>query len=534
MIKENLIMVQRFFMAVFIITAFWSVSIGQITIDNGNFPVAGLKVGRGYAIASTSVLGTNGGPQFFDFRGITPLYHDSVIYYNAAATPWASFHPGAGICNVEPVNNLIYVYYYTADANSFVKTGLTLIGDFGAGLDTVHGNFLPADTILSTDYSYTHSETEYSSATINNILALTDYKITILRTIDVDGWGSLETPLNSYEDVLRVKFAEYRHDTAYYLGTPVYTTADTLYYIKFYAEDVRHPVVIAHTDAAYNLQYFEFIYTPPVIMGCTDSTAQNYNPLANQSDGSCIYCNINYVITPDTTICPGTMITLNVSGGSSYLWSDSSTTSSIDVNPVHTTAYSVYVSSSPDCHVLANVTVNVDEPVTAAFWTTHDTYGEGHEVQFVNLSENATYFQWDFDDPVDGTSTLEFPVHTYTTLGDKLVVLIAGNSCFSDTTSDSLKIISSASIETTELSEPFRIFPNPGTDVLFIEGNAEQPGSLDIYATDMLGRSIHLATGTTVSDTFCVKVDIRQLPDGMYILDVRLKNESLKKKWIKM
>ncbi|MFH0867117.1 MAG: T9SS type A sorting domain-containing protein [Bacteroidota bacterium] len=527
-------MLQRFFLAVSIITVLCWASSAQITLNSGNFPVAGLKVGRGYAIAPASVLGTTGGPQFFDFTGITPMYHDSVTYYNAASTPWASFHPGASVCNVEPVNNLVYVYYYTADANAFIKTGLTLIGDFGAGIDTVHGNYLPTDTILSTDYGYNHSETEYSSATILNLVPFADYKTCTNRNILVDGWGSLQTPLNYHGDVLRVKYAEYRYDTVFYLGSPLYIAADSLYYIKFFAKDVRHPVVTAHTDAAYNLQYFEFIFTPPVIIGCTDSMAQNYNPLANQSDGSCIYCNINYVITPDTTICPGIMITLYVSGGTSYLWSDSSTSSFISVSPDHTTVYSVYVSTSPDCHVLANVTVTVDEPVTAAFWTTHYTYTTGQEVQFVNLSENATYFQWDFDDPVNGTSTLEFPVHTYTTDGNKLVALTAGNSCFSDSVIDSLRIISSASAETVSLSEPFRIYPNPGNDVLFIEGSEVHAGTMSIHATDMMGRSSLLATETTVSGAFSVRVDIHQLHAGMYLLDIRSQDMSLKKKWIKM
>ncbi len=527
-------MLQRFFMAVFFTTALCWVSTAQITLNSGNFPVAGLKIGRGYAFAPATAMGSTGGPQFFDFTGITPLYHDSVFYYNAALTPWASFHPGASVCNVESANNVIYIYYFTADANAFVKSGLTIIGDFGGGLDTVHGNYLPTDTILSTDYGYNHSETEYASATIVNLVPLADYKTCTYRNILADGWGSLQTPLNYYGDVLRVKYAEYRYDTVFYLGSPVYTKADSLYYFKFYAEDVRHPVVIAHTNAAYNLQYIEFIYTSPVIVGCTDSTAQNYNPLANQSDGSCIYCNISYTITPDTTICPGTTITLNVSGGSNYLWSDSSTTASIVVNPNTTTVYSVYISSSPDCHVLATVKVTVDEQVTASFWTTHYSYAAGDEVQFINLSENAAFYLWDFDDTVDGTSTLEYPLHTYTAAGEKHVILIAGNSCYADTVADTLLITSPAGIETAIVTEQYRIFPSPGTDVLFIEGNAIQPGELNVFITDMLGRKILLETSANVSGNFSIRVCISQLPPGMYILEIRQKESSVKMKWIKM
>ena len=527
-------MLRRAFLAVIFIIAFSSASIGQITLNSNNFPVAGLKVGRGYCLSTQSALGTTGGPQFFDFTGITPIYHDTVFYYDAVMTPWASYHPGASVCNIELVNNMAYVYYYTANANTFVRTGLTVIGDFGAGVDTVHGNYLPTDTILSTDYGFNHSETEYSSATIVNLVPLADYKTSTYKTIFADGWGSLQTPLNYYGNVLRVKYSEYRYDTVFYLGSPLYTKVDSLFYIKFYAEDVRHPVVIARTDASYNLQYIEYIYTAPVIMGCTDSLAQNYNPLANQSDGSCVYCNINYTISPDTTICTGATVTLNVSGGNSYVWSDGSTSSSVSVNPLQTTVYSVYVSSSTNCHVMANVTVTVDEPVTAAFWTTQYTYSTGQEVQFVNLSENATYFHWDFDDPVDGTSTLEFPTHTYATDGEKLVVLIAGNSCFTDTIKDSLNIVLSASVETTESAKSYLVYPNPGTDAMFIEGTADQPGTLSIYATDMLGRCVLLTAETLSKGTFRIRVDMQQLPAGIYLLDIRSIGISMKKKWIKM
>lgn len=527
-------MIRSLLLAVFLTAFFFTSSISQITISSDNFPVGGLNVGRGYAFGSNANLGTTGGPQFFDFTGIVPLYHDSINYYDALLTPWTSFHPGASVCNAESANNVTYVYYYTSDANTFRKTGLTVIGDFGAGLDTVHGNYLPSDTLLSTDYSFNHGESEYSSATILNLVPFANYKTCSFRDVFVDAWGSLQTPLNYYPNVLRVIYAEYRFDTITYLGSPIYTSMDSLFSYKYYAEDVRYPVVTAHTDNAYNLQYLEFIFTPPVILGCMDSLAQNYNPLANQSDGSCEYCNINYTITPDTIVCQGSMVALNVSGGNSYLWSDGSTSSSISVIPDQTTVYSVYISTIPTCHALATVTVTVDEPVMASFWTTHHSYNTGEEIQFVNLSENATSFFWTFDDPADDNSNIEFPVHTYTTAGDKQVVLIAGNSCYSDTISDTLTIISLASIETSNLSELFRIYPNPGKDALFVEGVADQEGIMSIYAADMLGRNYLLSKEVVSAGAFRIKADVNHLPPGLYLLEMISENSSMKMKWIKM
>ena len=49
----------------------------------------------------------------------------------------------------------------------------------------------------------------------------------------------------------------------------------------------------------------------PDVLGCTDPSAGNYNPLANLDDGTCCYVNITQ---NDTTICFGDSVTLNVAG----------------------------------------------------------------------------------------------------------------------------------------------------------------------------------------------------------------------------
>ena len=56
-----------------------------------------------------------------------------------------------------------------------------------------------------------------------------------------------------------------------------------------------------------------------LIPGCTDSTASNYNPLANIDDSSCCYIQLNQ---NDTTICEGEFVVLNLDlPSSTYLWS---------------------------------------------------------------------------------------------------------------------------------------------------------------------------------------------------------------------
>ncbi|HOY30896.1 MAG TPA: T9SS type A sorting domain-containing protein [Bacteroidales bacterium] len=506
----------------------------QITLNSNNFPVGGLQAGRGYVLSYANALGNPGANQFYDFTNITPVLHDSIKYYIAAQTLWTSYHPGATVAGMEASNNIKYVYYYTPGPGAFCRTGLTLIGDFGQGIDTVHGNYSSPDTLLTNQYTYGYSKTVYSSVTIPNILTLVNYQIKTRRNILVDGWGQLETPLNYYSDVLRVKYAEYRYDTAFIITTPSYYVADTQYYYDYYAKDVRQPVVRAHTDKNYNLQYFEYLYTPPVITGCMDSMALNYNPLANQADGNCIYCSVNYSITPDTTICQGTAITLNISGGSSYLWSDGSTGSSLAVTPTETTVYTAYVSNSPVCHALASVEVTVDKPVTAMFWTTLDHYNTGDLIQFINLSSNASIYQWSFDDVPDGFSSLPYPSHTYAVPGMKHIILIASNTCYSDTITDSIMIHDGTFIGSQAFSDVYAIYPNPGADHLFIEGHFDKSASLEINTIDMLGRKRNVAFYKNISGDFRLQNDFSQLEQGVYMIELIKNGEQITlHKWIK-
>ena len=59
-------------------------------------------------------------------------------------------------------------------------------------------------------------------------------------------------------------------------------------------------------------------------LGCTDSTALNYNPNATVDDGSCLYCYSSASIGVDTiSVCDSVLISTDTIINGSYFWSTS-------------------------------------------------------------------------------------------------------------------------------------------------------------------------------------------------------------------
>jgi hypothetical protein len=80
-----------------------------------------------------------------------------------------------------------------------------------------------------------------------------------------------------------------------------------------------------------------------LIYGCTDPAALNYNPLANVSDGSCVYpngCEFELIAIPDSTNITNLIIysTLNLETANYVFWDFGDGNSSEETYPVHTYA----------------------------------------------------------------------------------------------------------------------------------------------------------------------------------------------------
>jgi gliding motility-associated-like protein len=144
----------------------------------------------------------------------------------------------------------------------------------------------------------------------------------------------------------------------------------------------------------------------------TDTVKTTYT--VQVSNGKCTYdtsVTINILSGPAITItnpakiCPGDSVILTATGGGTYLWSTGATSSSILVNPITSTVYSVTVTNG--CPATANTSVTIDVPTINACCDTTIKSGESANLQ----ASGGSNYSWA---PPDGLSCTICPDPTAT------------------------------------------------------------------------------------------------------------------------
>ncbi|MEK7226912.1 MAG: PKD domain-containing protein, partial [Bacteroidota bacterium] len=258
--------------------------------------------------------------------------------------------------------------------------------------------------------------------------------------------------------------------------------------------------------------------------GCTDTAAENYNPIANQDDGTCIYCSqIIYTITPDASVCSGDPVALTASGATNYLWSTSDTISSVTVTPDTSQTYSVYLNNQLYCWEIATVDIYVSYDAQAGFWPDMSNQNDGDTILFVNTSTNAANYFWDFGD--SATSTEKNPRHLYTGEGTKTVMLIASNPCSADTFYMTLTIVGQNEHEISDFK--FQVYPNPSDGIynLQLENYYLKNNNSELCIYNVLGEKVAPSNsppvgGGGLNSRQGWAIDISNQPQGIYIVQL--------------
>jgi PKD repeat protein len=151
----------------------------------------------------------------------------------------------------------------------------------------------------------------------------------------------------------------------------------------------------------------------------------------------------------------------------------------------------------------------------------------GNTATFTNLSTsiaNTLNYSWNFGD--GNTSSIANPSHTYTTSGTYTITLIASNCTFSNTITKTIQI-GALSINENAVGN-FKFYPNPTTNQITIKVDNQLLGSVyTIY--DTIGKSV---INGEISSELNV-IDLGNLSNGVYIIEVASKGNYFKNKFIK-
>jgi hypothetical protein len=100
----------------------------------------------------------------------------------------------------------------------------------------------------------------------------------------------------------------------------------------------------------------------------TATVAGTYTVTVTNSLGCTATSSVSLIVNPNpnsqiigsSSVCEGSSIQLEATGGISYLWSNNATTSTINVNPTSSTSYSCSVTNNYGCQIVVSKPINVN------------------------------------------------------------------------------------------------------------------------------------------------------------------------------
>lgn len=300
--------------------------------------------------------------------------------------------------------------------------------------------------------------------------------------------------------------------TTFCMGDSISLTADSSLMYLWSPSGSTNQSIIVNTAGTYTVNVTDS-------NNCSDTGQINIsvNPLPNIFAG------------PDASLCNGSSMMLNATGGTNYTWntqvnlSDSTIANPI-IDPTSPTTFWVIGEDVNGCKSTDSVFIAISvAPVSVIDDPSpNDTLdigvANGGDIQFFgNLSTNAINYAWKFGD--GGNDNVTNPIYTYTTTGLFTVELITTNSSCNDTAYITVFVYNSVGINDLESNADFTVYPNPANDIIIINSEIK---NAQISLTDNSGRIIKEITNNNLSQ---INVDVKDLSSGIYF--IRLYNNDI-------
>lgn len=235
-----------------------------------------------------------------------------------------------------------------------------------------------------------------------------------------------------------------------------------------------------------------------------------------------IKAGLSYSVSGDTLFFDGSTSI----GASNYYWDFGNGDSSTFSNGRHVYSnggtYTVSLYAINDCGDTSITTAVIETCVQPkAFWvyTIISTTQNGMNVNFNgSASTNATRYIWDFGDGSSLDSSSLTPSHTYATPSlSYQVSLTIYNPC-SDQDIKSYRL-DEIGIEENSLLASFQMYPNPATDLLTIEWDAQLEKKIIVSLFSMEGKKV-MEKGFNLENEGKAILNLNHLPAGFYNVQV--------------
>jgi PKD repeat protein len=395
----------------------------QITLTLADMPSAGDSQSTVYVNDFSNVsVGTAGPNQTYDFSGLSGTDTSYSNFILPVGTPGATIFTNADLA-IESDGDYTYIDVTSSDLNFL-----------GATIDTASAGppsyfslvFNPSQKVFEIPSTYGTNFTDESGFSLTadgsqvgfDSIRISNY---IVRDIEYDGYGTIITPLGSF-DGLREQVISTSYDTTEVLFFGIWQVVNTM----------------SNTDTSYNWY-----------------SQASKGPLVSVSILNGEVIDASYQLLGATVVAPIANFSFSDQGGgtiaftdqssnipTSWLWDFGDGNTSTQQNPQHTYAaagtYTVCltVSNSAGMNtVCQSVTVSF-APVAVFTFTDQG----GGTIAFTDESLNQpSGWLWDFGD--GNTSTQQNPTHTYATAGTYTVCLTVTNGLGSNTVCQDVTIV---------------------------------------------------------------------------------------------
>ena len=274
----------------------------QITITTADIasPVKIIYQANDTLLTSPTIIGSFGISQTWNMSALNAHTIDTMTFMSYAWVPSTDF----------PTSNLVvkqgsqYAFsYLTNSASGLSAEGYRALVNIGTWSDTVSQISTPSEKIINFPSTYLSSFTNnYTTRAYFGVGVDPGFGVVIdsirqksvaKKTLLVDAWGSLTTPLGTF-NVLRVEETIVKHDTTDIMafatwnpfpGTPQITADSTTSY-SWWANGVGFPLVSIALDSLSNIKQAQWLQVLPAV-GINEYTAPTQvnvypNPAQNE------------------------------------------------------------------------------------------------------------------------------------------------------------------------------------------------------------------------------------------------------------